>query len=365
MADGTLPRKDDTPTPAIAERGFHLDAARKFFPAPWIHDLLERMAQLELNAFQWHFSENEGVRLESIAFPETVSEQFITRDEAREIIAHARELGITVVPSLDMPGHLRQTLGTRPELRLPAGRDGADTRHALDVTNPAARDFARRLVDDYADLFSGSTHWNLGGDEFVDFGRIEDYPALSDEAHRRFGPTATGFDLLTDFVNEIADHVAGLGFIPRAWNDGLLRSEFVTLDPRVEIAWWTNWHPGMRPLSEALEAGHRVINFDDKQWYYVVGETSYLHPTAERAWATGWHPGSFPRLTDRSAQEIPRPYSEQLLGAYLSLWCDAPDDETIEEIAERISLPLAAFAERCWNGGSSLTYRQFVDLASR
>ncbi|MEZ5085161.1 MAG: family 20 glycosylhydrolase [Tessaracoccus sp.] len=364
MAHRTLPRKDGNPTPAVPERGFHLDAARKFFPSMWIHELLERMAQLEFNAFQWHFSENEGVRLESLAFPEIVSEQFITRDEAREIIAHAAELGIAVVPSLDMPGHLRQALGTRPQLRLPEGLGGADTRHALDITASAGRDFAKRLIDDYADLFGDSTHWNLGGDEFVDFGRIDDYPALSEEAHRRFGPAATGFDLLTDFVNEIAEHLVGLGFVLRAWNDGLLRSEFVTLDHRIEIAWWTNWHAGMTPLADALEAGHRVLNFHDSQWYYVVGETSYLHPTAERAWATDWHPGLFPRLTDRSPQLLPKPYPEHLLGAYFSVWCDAPDDETVEEIAERIALPMAAFAERCWNGGSDLTYPEFVALAS-
>lgn len=352
-------------SPAVAERGLHLDAARKFYPAAWIHDLMERMAALGLNAFQWHFSENEGVRLESRAFPEILSPEYISRTEAREILAHAAELQIAVVPSLDMPGHLRQTLSTRPGLRLPEGRHGADTRHALDITNPESRRFAKELIDDYADLFSGSTHWNLGGDEFVDFGRIDDYPALSDEARRRFGPTATGFDLLTDFINEIGDYLVGLGFVPRAWNDGLLRSEFVALDPRVEIAWWTNWHAGMSPLAEALEAGYRVLNFNDTQWYYVVGETSYLHPTAERAWATHWHPGSFPRLTDRSPQELSKPYPDQLLGAYFSIWCDAPDDETVEEVAERIALPLAAFAERTWNGGSGLSYPEFVARATQ
>lgn len=334
-----------------------------YFPGEWIHALLERMADLRLNAFQWHFSENEGVRLASSAFPEIVSAEHIDRSEAREIIAHARDLGIDVVPSLDMPGHLRHALATRPELQLPS-RGGIDTSHALDITNPAAVDFARRLIDDYADVFCDSTYWNLGGDEFVDFVRMEDYPTLAAEAERRFGPGATGFDLLTDFVNEIAEYLIQRGFTPRAWNDGLFRSSLVRLDPRVEITWWTNYHPDMRPAEEAFAAGHRVLNFDDRHWYYVVGQNAgYWHPTSERAWADDWHPGVFSPLAGVTVQEWRQPYPDLLAGAYFSIWSDK-GGESLEEITRRIQLPLAAFAERCWNGGSSLTFEQFIALAT-
>ncbi|HMR50238.1 MAG TPA: family 20 glycosylhydrolase [Arachnia sp.] len=361
---GDLPRGSFRWEASIGERGFHLDAARKFFPAGWIHDLLERMASLGLNAFQWHFSENEGVRLESLVFPEILSDDHITRDEAREILAHAEELHIAVVPSLDMPGHLRQVLSTRPELRLPQGRNGADTRHALDITKPEALDFAKRLIDDYAELFTASAHWNLGADEFVHFERIEDYPVLAEEAHRRFGPEATGFDLLTEFTNEIAAHLIDRGFTPRAWNDGLLRSRFVTLDPRIELAWWTNWHEGMRPVAEAFTTGHNVLNFNDLQWYYVLGENAgYHHPTAESAWAKDWHPGLFRGLPDGTRQEVRPPYPAQLSGAYLSVWSDRPETESLDDVARGLRLPLAAFAERAWNGGSALSFARFVQLA--
>lgn len=342
----------------------HLDAARMFYPVDWIHSLLERMAGLGLNAFQWHFSENEGVRLASDGFPEIVSEEHITRGQAAELIAHARELRIDVVPSLDMPGHLRQALAAHPELRLPSV-GGVDTSHALDITNPVARDFAKRLIDDYAPVFVDRTSWNLGGDEFVDFARIEDYPALAAEAQRRFGPSATAFDLLTDFINEIAEHLIQRGFTPRAWNDGLFRSTLVALDPRVEITWWTNWHPAMRPVADAFAAGHRVLNFDDRHWYYVVGQNAgYWHPTAERAWADDWHPGLFPPLTDGGArQEWQQPYPDLLAGAYFSIWSDR-GGESLEEITRRIQLPLAAFAERARHGGSELSFAEFVARAS-
>ncbi|MFT3886694.1 MAG: family 20 glycosylhydrolase [Arachnia sp.] len=359
-----LPRGSFAWRPIVGERGVHLDAARKFYPAEWMHALLERMSSLGLNTLQWHFSENEGVRLASEAFPEIVSPEHLTRAQAREILAHAADLHIAVVPSLDMPGHLRQVLATRPELRLLTATSGTDTSHALDITNPAAVDFAKRLIDDYATLFADSTHWNLGGDEFVDFTRIDDYPTLAAEAHRRFGPAATGFDLLTDFVNEIGNYLLDLGFVPRAWNDGLLRSAVVELDRRVEITWWANFHPAMRPARAALDGGYRVLNFDDRHWYYVLGQNvGYWHPTAERAWADGWHPGVFSPIADKVAQEWPQPYPEQLLGSYFSIWSDWGDSESLDEVWRRMGLPLAAFAERSWNGGSELTFAQFVALA--
>ncbi|QRV02808.1 hypothetical protein JTE88_03515 [Arcanobacterium phocisimile] len=87
------------------------------------------------------------------------------------------------------------------------------------------------------------------------------------------------------------------GFIPRVWNDGMLRAHVVPLDPDVILTWWTNWHVQMRPLASALEADYRVVNFNDSLLYYVLGENAgYRYPTAERLAAAGWHPGLFPQL---------------------------------------------------------------------
>lgn len=260
-AQGLVPHGRVSSAPVVTERGFHLDAARKHFPAPWIVDLLHALADVGITTFQWHVSENEGFRIGSEAFPEIVSSAHVTRAEALVVADTAADLHIDIVPSLDMPGHLRHALAAHPELRLPdAG--GLPTDHALDITRTAAVDFAAALIDDVAALFPRSTRWHLGGDEFVDFARIEEYPALAAAAREKHGPRATGFDLLTAFVNAMSAHLRARGLAPRVWNDGMLRSETVALDPDLVLTWWTNWHVEMRPLAadERAHLGVRVAS---------------------------------------------------------------------------------------------------------
>ena len=364
-AQGGVPCGRVSSAPAVAERGFHLDAARKSFPATWLIELLHVLADVGITTFQWHVSENEGFRIGSEAFPEVVSAAHITRAEAVAVADAAADLHIDLVPALDMPGHLRQVLSAHPEHRLPSS-SGPPTEHALDITSARAVAFARALIDDVAALFPRSTQWHLGGDEFVDFARIDEYPALVVAARERYGPEGTGFDLLTGFVNEIAAHLRGSGLVPRVWNDGMLRGEEVALDPDLVITWWTNWHAGMRPLAAAVEAGNPLVNFHDALFYYVLGEKAgYTYPTSTRIWEADWHPGLFPDLPGGIRQEIGTPYPPQLLGAAFSVWSDDAAAQTPDEVLRGIRGPVRAMAERSWNGGSTLSHDEFraIDAA--
>lgn len=362
---GRVPHGAVHSTPAVAERGVHLDAARKHFPAEWIRSLLRTCADIGINTVQWHLSENEGFRVGSAAFPEIVSEQHITRSEAREIAELAHELHIDLIPSLDMPGHLRHILAQHPEFRMPESA-GPNSECALDITTPGAVDFALALIDDIAPLFPHSTRWHLGADEFVDFARIDDYPTLREAAKQRFGPSASGFDLLTAFTNRIAAHLRGRGLAPRVWNDGMLRGSMTALDPDITLTWWTNWHADMRPLRAGLDAGHPIVNFNDTLLYHVLGENAgYTYPTSARIWDAAWHPGLFPTLPDGTRQEVPPPYPRQLRGASFSIWSDRPDAQTAEQVNSHIRGALRAMAERAWNAGSTLTHAEFIDLDER
>jgi len=363
-AQGFVPHAVVQSAPAVGERGLHLDAARKHFPAAWINRLLHTLADIGINTLQWHVSENEGYRIGSDAFPEIVSAEHITRDEARAIADLAADLHIDLIPSLDMPGHLQHVLDRHPEHRMPIG--GPLSERALDITRPEAVEFALALIDDLAPLFPHSTSWHLGGDEFVDFARIDEYPTLLAAARERFGPAASGFDLLTGFVDDVAAHLRRLGFTPRAWNDGMLRGAATTLDADIALTWWTNWHDAMRPVREGLEAGHDLVNFNDGLFYYVLGEKAgYTYPTAHRIWDADWHPGLFPALPDGTRQDIPAPYPPQLRGVSFSIWCDDPDAQTAEQVLDGIRHPLRAMAERAWNGTSALTLAEVTDIDDR
>ncbi|GAA3937546.1 family 20 glycosylhydrolase [Microbacterium soli] len=360
-----VPRARVRSSPSVPERGLHLDAARKHYPAEWIAHLLHTLADVGINALQWHVSENEGFRVGSAAFPEIVSPEHISRTDAVRLADLAADLHIDLIPSLDMPGHLRHVLAQHPRLRLPPTGDPLDDA-ALNITDPAAVAFALALIDDVAALFPHSRRWHLGGDEFIDLTRTHEHELLRRTAHERLGPSASGFDLLTDFVNRVAAHLRGRGLAPRVWNDGMLRGEAVELDADVALTWWTNWHPAMQPLQRAVRTGRELVNFNDGLLYHVLGEKAgYRYPTAERIWGADWHPGLFPALPDGTRQELPAPYPAQLRGAFFSVWSDDPQAQTAHDVMRGIRRPLRAMAERSWNGGSTLSLAEFTELEER
>ena len=161
----------------------------------------------------------------------------------------------------------------------------------------------------------------------------------------------------------MAAHLRDRGFTTRVWNDGMLRSTRVRLDPRVELTWWTNWHAQMRPLQEAVEAGHGIVNVNDGMLYHVLGENAgYRYPTAQRLWDADWHAGLFPALPGGVRQEITRPYPALLRGSSFAIWSDVPDAQTPAEVAAGVRAPLRAMAERAWNGGSQLSLAEFSAL---
>ena len=122
-----------------------LDEGRHFFGKEVVKHELELMAEYKLNVFHWHLTECQGWRLDIPRFPELVkygavrprsvayghtglAERgdcvlntepygpfFYTPDDVREILAFAKERHITVVPEIEMPGHIRALLAAHPE----------------------------------------------------------------------------------------------------------------------------------------------------------------------------------------------------------------------------------------------------------
>lgn len=96
-------------------RGFMHDTGRNYQPVSMLKETLDLMSFYKLNYFHWHLTDHPAWRIESKAYPQLNDPQyqrkgrdegkFYTYDEIREVIAYAKERGITVVPEIDMPGH--------------------------------------------------------------------------------------------------------------------------------------------------------------------------------------------------------------------------------------------------------------------
>ncbi|OWA34937.1 hypothetical protein B9G55_14440 [Saccharibacillus sp. O16] len=339
--------------PVLGERALHLDIGRKFYPQAWILDRLREMSELKLNTLQLHFSEHEGFTFESERHPEVMAQQYLTKSEIREIIAEAKRLHIALIPSLDSPGHLGYALRHRPEWLL-HDRDGKPARGALDITNPEAVAFVMELIDEYAELFAGSAYFHIGGDEFIDFSHFADYPQLGQYARDTLGiEGGSEVDAYVAYLNTVAQRLESQGFVARVWNDGLYREgleQKVALKTSVQITYWTKWDPKMATVQTFIDKGHKLVNFNDAYFYYVLGEhAGYRYPTGEKIYAD-WHPGRLPRIAEDEPQEWSAPYPSWLLGCTFSVWSDKPDAQGVEEVAAGIREPLRAMAELAWTG---------------
>jgi hexosaminidase len=110
--------------------------------------------------------------------------QYYTQDEIRDIVEHARLLGIRIVPEFDMPGHTSSFLVGYPELAAAPGPYQLATSFGLftpvmDPTREEVYDFIDRFIGEMVSLFPDS-YYHIGGDEvnYTDWEKNESIQAF-------------------------------------------------------------------------------------------------------------------------------------------------------------------------------------------
>lgn len=186
-----LPAATIKDAPRFGYRGAHLDCCRHFFSVDEVKKYLDVMAMFKLNRFHWHLTEDQGWRIQLKRYPELTEigafrngtmigkdwesndgiryGGYYTQDQIREIVAYAYELGITVIPEIDLPGHMVAALATYPELGCGTGPYEVRTTwgvadQVLNVGKEETMRFLENVLDEVADLFP-SEYFHIGGDE--------------------------------------------------------------------------------------------------------------------------------------------------------------------------------------------------------
>ena len=373
--------------PRYPERGLMVDIGRKHFTPEWLAARIRDVAYLKMNRLHLHFSENQGWRIESERHPEIVSTEHLTKAEVRDLLALAERHHVTVVPEIDMPGHMGAALRPHPELQL-VDLLGQKSPNALDYTKPEGRRFAEELVDEYLDLFPGP-FWHMGADEFLmtvpAFATPLDellYPQLEAYARETHGPGATANDGTLGFINAIGDRVRARGKTLRVWNDGISGGSVVTLHPETIVEWWSNL--GGPSPNALVAAGHRIVNCGWFPTYYVNGFPGALipgypsntlpilppQPDMRAAYET-WQPYEFVgpvALNDDLALD-PRAVSPDepfQIGVKMQVWNDDPTAATEEETAAAIYPRLRVIAQKAWSSPRLVaTYGAFQGIVAR
>ena len=156
--------------PRFSWRGFHLDSARHFQDTATIKRVLRVLAHFRINVFHWHLTDNQGWRFAGKTVPlldgkGSWSDGQFTPDDLRDVAAYAKELGIRIVPEVDVPGHSARLLAKYPQFACDPAAPGSE----WCLGNPESLEFLKRLLSELMDLFPDSPVIHIGGDEAAQY----------------------------------------------------------------------------------------------------------------------------------------------------------------------------------------------------
>ncbi|WP_455585440.1 beta-N-acetylhexosaminidase [Bacteroides sp.] len=191
----SIPAVIITDIPRFDYRGLHLDVGRHMYPVTFIKKYIDLLAMQKMNRFHWHLTEDQGWRIEIKRYPklteigsmraETISNRysnifpeiydstpyggFYTQEEIKEVVAYAQKRYVTIIPEIDLPGHMLAALATYPELGCTGGPYKVGTRWGIydDVLCAGNEDiypFIENIMDEIFQLFP-SEFVHIGGDE--------------------------------------------------------------------------------------------------------------------------------------------------------------------------------------------------------
>ena len=177
--------------PRFGYRGMHLDVARHFFTLDEVKRILNVMAVHKLNTLHWHLTDDQGWRVEIKKYPRltevgsirnktmirkewdnydtTPYGGFYTQDELRDMVKYAADLGITIIPEIDLPGHMMAALASYPELGCTGGPYEVSGQwgirdDVLCVGKEKTFEFIENVLLEIIDIFP-SKYIHIGGDE--------------------------------------------------------------------------------------------------------------------------------------------------------------------------------------------------------
>lgn len=180
-----------TDYPRFGYRGVHLDVSRYFFPKEEVFKILDEMAYYKLNNFHFHLTDNGGWRIQIDKYPKLtelgayrvmkdwdgwweLKERrfctkdtpgayggFYTKDDIREIVAHAEKLHINVIPEIEFPAHSDAVFVGYPELSCEKRQYGNGE---FCLSNEDVYEFGKNVLSEVMELFP-SKIIHIGADE--------------------------------------------------------------------------------------------------------------------------------------------------------------------------------------------------------
>ena len=377
-----LPAAQLVSNPRFGYRGMHLDCSRHFFPVATVKRYIDIMALHGMNRLHWHLTDDQGWRVEIKKYPRlaevggwrngtTLGHNspvndgiryggYYTQEEIRDIVRYAADRYITIIPEIDMPGHMLGALAAYPELGCTGGPyevwgKWGVTDDILCMGKDHTLQFVKDVLDEVMQLFPGE-YIHIGGDESPRV-RWQECPLcqqrIRDLGIKSVGKKSAEALLQGWFTTQIQDYLAAHGRRIIGW-DELLGCD---VDPSATIMSWRGAEPG----AEGAKLGHDVVMTPVGPLYFDYYQTSntWNEPTAFGGCNTLKKVYNFEPV----AEDLPADKRHHILGAQANLWTEYVTCEP--QVQYQVLPRMAALAEVQWIQPEAKDYQDFKTRLTR
>ena len=377
-----IPAGEIKDEPRFSYRGMHLDVGRHFFPKEFMKKYIDLLALHNMNTFHWHLTDDQGWRIEIKKYPKlteigsqrsrtvigrntqeydnTPYGGFFTQEEAKEIVKYAQERYITVIPEVDLPGHMLAALAAYPEMGCTGGPYEVCPRwgifeDVLCIGNDQTMQFLEDVMNEIIEIFP-SKYVHIGGDEAPRTrwekcpkcqARIKTEGLKADKNH-------TAEDRLQSYcMTRIEEFLNSKGRQIIGW-DEILEGDVA---PNATVMSWRGMEGGIK----AAQLGHDVIMTPTSFCYFDYYQTA---DTKDEPLGIG---GYVPIEKVYSLEPVPAVLTEEqskhILGAQANLWTEYIHSS---EHVEYMVLPrMAALAEVQWTQPEKKDFKDFTKRLAR
>lgn len=370
--------------PRFAYRGAHFDPVRHFFTVDEIKTYIDMMALHNMNIFHWHLTDDQGWRIEIKKYPELTKvgayrpntaighvfggadldpnakyddqpvNGFFTQEQAKEIVKYAADRYITVIPEIEVPGHMVAALTTYPELGCTGGpyevwRYWGVSEHLLCVGKPGALDFVDDIFREIVELFP-SKYIHIGGDEApkTQWAKCPRCQALIKKLGLTDSDGISKEDKLQGYVtNHVEQFLAQYGRRIIGWDEIL----GCGLSPDATVMSWQGEVGGI----QAARLDHDVIMAPNSYFYFdyyqtpdVTYEPDAIGGNLPLAWVYSFNP--MPEALNADEQK-------HILGVQANLWTEYISK--FDHVQYMVLPRWAALAETQWSQQDKKDYDSF------
>jgi glycosyl hydrolase family 20 len=187
--------------------GFHIDMNMAQYRADYLKRWLTELAGRGYNTIIWELE--DGVVWETV--PEASQPDALTKDEFRDVLAHARGLGLENIPLLQTLGHAEYVLQNDKYKDFRANPDDTTQYNPF---HPQIIPLMHDWIGEYLDLFGEVRYFHIGADEARQLDYIQQSQWNTD------GLSVS--QIFMRHVNDVSTPLIEQGITPIIWADMVL-----------------------------------------------------------------------------------------------------------------------------------------------